>query len=44
LDEILDSNGDNIGKGSFSLMIQTIPDSNGYWLDSGEFTLKIETK
>jgi hypothetical protein len=44
LDEILDNNGDSIGKGSFSLSIQTIPNSNGYWLDSGEFTLKIEAK
>ena len=44
LDEILDEQEESIGKGSFSLSIQTIPNSNGYWLDSGEFTLKIEAK
>lgn len=44
LDEILDEQEESVGKGSFSLSIQTIPNSNGYWLDSGEFTLKIEAK
>tara|TARA_B110000285_G_scaffold235285_1_gene316072 strand:+ start:1090 stop:4122 length:3033 start_codon:yes stop_codon:yes gene_type:complete len=44
LEEIIDNEGEDIGKRFFSLNVQTISDSNGYWLDSGEFTLKIDTK
>ena len=41
IEEIVDSNGDEVPKFNFDLQLMTVDDFSGYWLDSGIFTLNV---
>lgn len=41
IEEIIDSQGDEVPKFNFDLQLMTVDDFSGYWLDSGVFTLNV---